>query len=373
MTRKLLLLSVLAACGGAPVKPTATPTEDAARAPPSRADTPPKPRVPEPYEPSPSPSDVIAPFVRPEHSSRLALPLPQGKARERWTFPLDPKLDPAFVLTTGTRIVVQGRATSAATGKQTPFVVLDTHGLRVASDLAPGEHLRLDPAEGKLFGIGGLESPSAWKLGDGSFSSDKLSADDPRSVSGPLAVRATEHQGTHVFSTRTSVEIDLRASKEQRTVVEPPVVPLDASIDDDGNLDIIVRQDRDLALWTTPLAGGSVGRIRLGPWRRDRADVPPILGKSVRVVVLDDRIIAVARDGKTLWERKGALTGGATITSDDRLLVASDAKVLAIEPSGRAIEIASAPKEVFLTPPILTASGLLLVASGATLHAYAFE
>ena len=93
----------------------------------------------------------------------------------------------------------------------------------------------------------------------------------------------------------------------------------------------------------------------------------------MRVVVLDDRLVAIGRDGRALWERKGALTGGATLTSDDRLLVATDAKVLAIDPAGRATEIASAPREVFLTPPILTGRGLLVVASGSSVHAYAFE
>ena len=89
------------------------------------------------------------------------------------------------------------------------------------------------------------------------------------------------------------------------------------------------------------------------------------MGKVVRVLVLDDRLVAIAPDGKTLWERKGALTGGVTITADDRLLVASDAKVLAIDPAGHATEIVSAPKEIFLTPPIVTGAGLLVVASGS--------
>ena len=334
---------------------------------------PPKPRTPEPYEPGASPTDVVSPYVRPEHSSRLGVPLPKGRARPRWTFTLDPKLDPAFVLTTGTRIVVQGRPTGAATARQTPFVVLDTRGVRVGNDLLPGEHVRLDPLQGKLYGVGGAELPSAWKLADASYSADKLGADDPRSVLGALAVRATAHDGTHVFITKTSVEIDARAAGQQRTVVEAPVQPLDAAIDEEANLHVIVRQDRDLALWTTPLAGGSVGRIRLGPLRRDRADVPPILGKGVRVVILDDRMTGIGPDGRTLWERRGALTGGATLTSDDRLLVATDAKVLAIDPSGRTTEVLSAPREIFITPPILTASGLLLVASGSRLHAFAFE
>jgi hypothetical protein len=192
-------------------------------------------------------------------------------------------------------------------------------------------------------------------------------------VQGSLAVRAATRGSVHVFVQDAGVEIDDRVAGRQRTVVEPPVVPLDAAIDEDGNLQLIVRQGQDLALWTTPLGVGSTGRIRVGPLRRDRAAVPPVAGKMVRVLVLDDRLLAIAPDGKTLWERKGALTGGATLTADDRLLVASDSKILAIDPAGHATEIVTAPKEVFLTPPIVTGAGLLLVASGNALHAYAFE
>ncbi len=124
-------------------------------------------------------------------------------------------------------------------------------------------------------------------------------------------------------------------------------------------------------------AVSALGRrsARRGRLARDTRREPR---RHVRVRTADQRRdrraeAAIAPDGKTLWERKGALTGGATITSDDRLLVATDAKIVAIDPSGRASEIASAPKQVFLTPPIVTASGLLLAASGSMLHAYAFE
>jgi hypothetical protein len=364
------LLVALASCGGPSAKTASSPSGDGA-SPASTLAKPATPAPPERYEPGITPADVVAPFVRPERSSRLTMSLPKGKARERWTFPLDPKLDPAFIVTTGTRIVVQGRPKGPASKRQSPFVIVDTEGRRVGDDAFPGELVRLEPASGKLYGIGGTELPGAWLLADASFTNDKLGPEDPRTVQGALAVHAAAHDGAHVFLQASGVEVDVGG--RQRTVVEPPVQPLDCAIDDEGNLHLVVRQAGDLALWTTPLSGGSFGRIRLGPLRRDRADVPPILGKTVRVVLLDDRMIAVGRDGKTLWERKGALTGGATISEDDRLLVASDAKLLAIDPSGRAIELASVPKEVFLTPPIITGGGLVLVASGVSLHAWAFE
>ena len=373
----VVVVAVSACGGGAP--PVSAPAGGKAEAAPQPA--PPsasrESEAPEPFEPVSSASDVVAPFVRPERSSHLAVALPKGRARERWTLAFDPKLDPkldaAFVVSAGTRVVVQGRPFGAPTSRQSAFVLLDTRGHRIAGGLLDGDVVRLEPAAGKFYGVGGAEAPSAWQLADGVHGPDKLGADDPRSVQGSLAVRAATHGGTHVFIQESGVEIDDRVAGRQRTVVEPPVVPLDGAIDDDGNLQLVVRQGRDLALWTTPLGVGSTGRIRIGPLRRERSAVPPIVGKAVRVVVLDDRLVAIAPDGKTLWERKGALTGGATLTADDRLLVASDGKVLAIDPAGRATEVLSAPKEVFLTPPILTGAGLLLVASGNALHAYAFE
>jgi hypothetical protein len=339
----------------------------------------PRAEAPEPFDPVESPADVVAAWVRPERSSRLAVVLPKGRARERWTFAfdpkLDPKVDPAFIVSAGSRIVVQGRPFGAPDPRprQSGFVLLDTRGRRIAGGVIDGPLVRLDPAAGKLYAVGGASPPSAWQLADGTHGPDKLGADDPRSEQGALGARAASHGSVHVFVQESGVEIDDRGAGRQRTVVEPPVVPLDAAIDDDGNLQLLVRQGQDLSLWTTPLGVGGAGRIRIGPLRRDRSTTPPIAGKGMRVLVLDDRLLAIAPDGKTLWERKGALTGGATISADDRLLVASDSKVIAIDPAGHATELASAPKEVFVTAPIVTGNGLLLVASGTALHAYVFE
>lgn len=368
---------VLVSCGSP--KPSGDPSAVAGAASPAPARSPAapaKPAAPLPFEAIASPGDVVAPFVRPERSSRLAVALPKGRARERWALPLDTKVDAKFVVCAGSRIVVQGRPIADREHPgyvSTPFVLLDTNGTKIATGQLGGDLVRLVPEAGKLYAIGGSGMPTAWQLSDGVSNPDKLSSDDPRGAGGTLGTRAASHDGTFVFIQPTGVEIDARKSGQQRTVVEPPVQPLDLAIDDDANLHVIVRQGQDLALWTTPLAGGSVGRIRIGPLRREHVAVSPILGKAVRVIVLDDRMVAIAPDGKTLWERKGVLTGGATITSDDRLLVATDAKIVAIDPSGRASDIASAPKEIFLTPPVLTASGLLLAASGSMLHAYAFE
>lgn len=367
-------LLLLVACGATPphVQEATPATASGSRAP-EQAAVAAKTPAPEPYVAVASTSDVVAPFVRPERSSRLAVPLPKGRARERWSAALDPKLDPVFVLCAGTRIVVQGRAAGPPTSRVGPFALLDTNGRRIQTGFFGGDLVHLRPTAGIFFGVGATESASAHTLAAGTLVPDALRGADLHDLRGPNATSVVSHEGTRVTVQPSGVEIEPVGGGAPRTVVEPPVEALDASIDDLANLHVLVRQDKDLALWTTPLAGGSVGRVRIGPLRRNRADTPPIVGGTLRVVVLDDRLVAYGRDGRLLWERKGALTGGATLTSDDRLLVASDAKILAIDPAGRATEIASAPKEVFLTAPILTANGLLVVASGSAVHAYAFE
>jgi hypothetical protein len=151
----------------------------------------------------------------------------------------------------------------------------------------------------------------------------------------------------------------------------------DVAVDASDVACVLVRQGKELALWTVPLAsggagGGGIGRQKiLGPARR--ALGPPVLGKRLRVYLLDTGLLAVSLDGKKLWERRGLLpTGGVSITADDVVLVADGSHVLGIEPRGRAEELWKDKEAVFVTPPILNSQGLMLLASTDRLHAIAF-
>src|SRR5689334_21171637 len=87
-----LSVPLLVACGAAPAN-----GHDPARVAPAGAPAPDRPARasadPEAYAAGVSASDVVAPYVRPERSSRLGVPLPRGRARERWTAPLEPNVD----------------------------------------------------------------------------------------------------------------------------------------------------------------------------------------------------------------------------------------------------------------------------------------
>ncbi len=355
----VVVVVALAACGGRPPpKPAAVATRES-------APPPPKPEGPkaEPFQAAASPSDVTTVFVRPERSSKLGAALPRGKTREAWSVALDAKTDPAFLLAAGTRIVVVGR-----TGRWT---IVDTKGFTVASGALDGERAdraRIDAAAGTLAN-GGTKVVS---LADGT-ESDALPAERSAAADLPPSAHAAAHGEGTIYTNGNALEV--RDGEGVRQIIQGAFDILDIAVDDEGVAYAIVKQGKkgELSLWITPMRGGSIGRVKLPPGKRERVAVPPIIGKGVRVLVYDDRVVGMAPEGKTLWEKRGALTGGATMTADDRLLVASDDKVQIYESaSGKAIDAAQTKGVVLLTAPIL-ASALLVVASGAKLHAFTFE
>jgi len=337
----LALLVGAAGCGGAP-PPTSTPSAStpASTGAPAVA---PKAASPEPFRASSGATDPSFRYVRPERSSRLDLPLPKGRASEAFRAPLEVALAPAFVLAAGNRVAAVGRI---------GYALFDDRGVAVDKGA-------LDPAVADVH----------VDRGSGAV----VASPDPRVDRLDGAAHAAVHGETVAVASPGSLRVIDRGG-EVRSIIDGAFDALGLAIDAGGVAHALVRLDGELALWSAPLTVGSLGRQRLGKLRRSRAETPPVLGKELRVLVLDDRILALGNDGKKLWERPGAVTGGVSVTADDRLLVANDGVVLAIDPAGRASKVVDAGRAtVFVTPPILTASGLLVVASGTALHGFAFD
>ena len=299
----------------------------------------------DPFHATSGPGDVPMPFVREERSSRLDVPLPKGRAKEAWRVPLGPPLrepcgdrEPcpplkaAAVLAAGNRVAVIGLD---------GWALFDTSGHRIDAAKADGASKRLDRASGLVV------------------------SDEARSADLPAEAKVAAKKGLVVMVHGGGIHVGERA-------IEGRIEALDVAIDDAGLACVLVRQGEDLHLWTVPLAsGGGIGRQRISQGPR-RVLGPPVLGKNLRVIVLDTSVIAFGADGKRLWERRGVPTGGVTITSDDHVLIADNGKVLAVDPRGRTTELYFVPDAIFVTPPILDARGVLFVASGRSLHAVSF-
>jgi hypothetical protein len=325
---------LIAACGGGGPAKAPHAKEPATTAPETpysittvKEETPPNV---DPFRASAGPGNASVPYVRDERSSRLDVDLPRGRAREAWHVSHEVS-GAVSVVAAGNRVGVIGAER---------WALFDGDGRRAGAGKVEGG-VRLDRASGEM------------------------GADDMRGADLPAGAKVAARNGLSVMVSEGNVSIGERA-------IEGRFEALDVAIDESGVACVIVRQANELSLWTIPTASkGGIGRHRLGRGRRSIG--PPILGRSLRVVVLDTGIVAFALDGKRLWERRGVPSGGASITPDDHLLVADGGKIVTIDPRGRATELATLPGVVFTTPPILNARGVLFAASADALYALTFS
>jgi hypothetical protein len=294
----------------------------------------------DPFVATSGPGDAPVAYVRDERSSRLDVPLPKGPLREQWRVPLGPPrrepcrglcppLQASFVLAAGNRVAVAGADA---------WVLFDTSGHRLDGGRIEAGGVRLDRASGLLV------------------------PDDTRSADLPADAKVAAKNGLVVMVKNGAVHVGERA-------LEGRFDALDVAIDEAGFACVVVRQGDDLLLWTVPVSSGTgIGRQRI-PGSARRALGPPVLGKSLRVVVVETGLVALGLDGKRVWEHRGLPTGGVSITADDHVLVADNGKVFSIDPRGRVSDLFVANGVVFVTPPIINVAGTLFVASGDSLHA----
>ncbi len=345
---------IVSACGGNSNSPSPRVTQKTVPPPveqPSSVTTVKEPPKPEPFHATSGPGDAPVSYVRDERSSRLDVALPKGHAagHELWRAPLEaqrlkpcrglcPSLQASFVITAGNRVAVVG-------GDPLQWTLFDTTGRKVDSGKveSASNAVRLDRASGAVV------------------------PDETRAPDLPEDAKVAAHKGLVVMVKTGGVHVGERA-------IEGRFDAFDVAIDEREVACVVVRQADDLMLWTVPLAAsGGIGRQRIAGTASRRLVSPPILGKSLRVLILDSGMIALTLDGKRAWERRSIPTGGASMMSDDHLLVADNGKILDVDPRGKSTEIYADNDVVFTTAPILSANGTLYVASGELLHAISFN
>jgi hypothetical protein len=335
------LLVAIAGCGGGGGRPAdPKPKAPVAERPPARegADAN-EPKV-EPFVPTSGPGDAPVAFARDERSSWLDVSLPRGRPREKWRTELSgprreacrgpcASADRAFVVAAGNRVALV---------ESTSWQLFDSHGKRIETGKIESGGVRLDRVSGAIV------------------------PEEGRGVD----ARVAAHGGQEASVAAGAVHVGARA-------IEGRFDTFDIAIDDSGIACAVVRQGKDLLLWTVPLQEfASIGRLKLGAGAR-HALGPPALGKWIRVFVLDIGLLALGLDGKRLWEKKGLLpTGGVTVMANDVVLVADGGRILTIDTRGQMEEIYGDKGVVFVTPPIVNATGTLFVGSQELVHALAF-
>lgn len=354
----------------------------------------------------------LRPYANAARNSRVSLRLPPNVLKVRWQSELIPQFAPEFVLASGDRIVVAGADS---------WRVLDDSGATVGEDRrAPGD-IVIDSAAGVFYFADTIGRVAAHQLKDAAkafslsvFFDDQYRRDfivrvasriivlsielqtDPhgeskpnqsvielQEFSAPLEFSETRRlksarrvnylkrdttrllaalQGESlVLATNNAIYLagtDLTLRAELSAEFEPRAF----SLDEQSWIFLIAKVAGSAELWVLNDRGERVARTALPEGFEPLA--PPIVGYDRTVYVISDRrVMAVAPDGKTLWDRVlDRSVSGAVVTADHRLLVTSGSELLSFDASGASTTLFSAPDDRLTTPPAPTPSGDVIIA-----------
>jgi hypothetical protein len=146
--------------------------------------------------------------------------------------------------------------------------------------------------------------------------------------------------------------------------------PLAVSSDDADNAHLIVRTDKGRAVLRVSAQGAASPAIAL-PDSADRFPKPPTVAADGRVFVASGgSLIAVSPGGQVLWTKAvSAAPGGLAVTPDGTLLVADGTELAAFNTAGERRVLYTSEHGALITPPVVTAQGLVLLASKTHLMA----
>ncbi|HKG92801.1 MAG TPA: hypothetical protein VKA84_12945 [Gemmatimonadaceae bacterium] len=359
-------------------------------------------------------------FLTEERNSRLAGALPAGGAwRVRWTHDVSQGVLPAWVLTAGTRIVVQGEGM---------WELLDTDGGRIRTGVFAAEAIALDPERALFYAVGTGSEIVARNLADGEkafyfaltfgkkYARQYLARPDGRFIAlsveqvidphapgapntsmvetvtlpeRPVVDSMSGHASApvsgHLFHQSVVLAGAVRggavavATENRLTYADIQLkirrhfsgefVPVSLSLDEGGRAYMLVNAGGRRALWVVTPAGERAAAAELPDEAREAAH-PPIVGYDHTVYVLGaDRVYAYAPDGSPRWQSApGARPAGAAVTADDRLLASVGSRLVAFAPGGEPAVLHEFPGEQLRTAPVMTAAGEILVASRGKLY-----
>jgi PQQ-like domain len=368
---------------------------------------------------SPGDGGVLRPFVNERLNSRLAESLPSGAMRIRWQKDLSLGMNPIFLLQFGDRILAQGTdlwELFDLTGKSIQVaelarssVVLDpTNALfylarpdgtiagRKLTDGTPafilpvlfGPHFERSflARLGQRFLVVSIERP----ISPHSDRQPNLSLIEVQDFGNPpvtddlgfltsaqrtasqdyktTLLKAALHGERITFATPENLYIsDL--SLKARSILHEKFEPIAISLDEDGNIYLLVEAEGRKALWRVSAQGGRQMTFLI-PRDMQVSAIPPIVGRNHRAYILGtNRVLAIDPDGKLAWVRPlKSAQAAAVITNDDQLLVADGSELTAFDATGERRTLHSFAGELLATPPAITKRGEILVASQRRLY-----
>lgn len=365
-------------------------------------------------------SGVLRPFVNARLNSRLAKSLPSGTVwKIRWEKDLTGGLNPAFILQAGDRILAQGLGL---------WQLFSSEGKSLSVDTLARSNVVLDPAndlfylarpDGTLAGrrltdghpefilpaLFGAEMERSFlarvdqrmlvvsierAISPHSTAEPNLSILEVQDLGNPPTgddlgflttakrLASQNYQTTLLtaalngqriaFATPNNLYLADLSLKAQ-VILSAEFEPLAISLDEKGTIYLMVRSQEKVALWTVSPEGGRQTTFQM-PRDMQISPIPPIVGYNHRAYIIgSDRVLAIDPNGKLAWV-KGLKSphAAAVITADDQLLVADGSELVAFDATGQRRVLHVFTGELLSTPPVLTASGEILVAAQQHLY-----
>ncbi len=154
-----------------------------------------------------------------------------------------------------------------------------------------------------------------------------------------------------------------------KAVLESALTPQSLSIDEAQRIYLLGSAGATVSLWLLKADGSRLYAFDLPP-NSELPNTPPIVGYDHTAYLLSGhRIFAVGSSGKQLWTatapRKPA---GAVVTPNGLLIVTEGSEVVAYDAKGARTVLFHG--DAFLTPPLPTAAGELVVASKTAVFSY---
>jgi hypothetical protein len=138
---------------------------------------------------------------------------------------------------------------------------------------------------------------------------------------------------------------------------------LGMSLDESGNVYLLVGKGAAMNLWRLTPEARRAWDVPL-PQAIIRPIQPPIVGYDHTVyLVSKDQILAIAQDGRVLWQKPGAGTiKGAFVTANDLLVTTEGSQIAAWNVAGQRKLLFDA-SEPLTTPPVMTEGHLYAASS----------
>ena len=146
--------------------------------------------------------------------------------------------------------------------------------------------------------------------------------------------------------------------------------PITLSLDESGRIYMtIINSEHKLALWVVSSEGELLVDTQI-PVENQLNSIPPIVAYNHSIfLVFSDRVFSYSEDGNLRWQSfTGGETGGAVVTSDNKLLLSEGEYIMQFNESGEREFIFQFPGERLTTPPVVNTNNEIIAATEGSIY-----